>query len=275
MTRTPSAHGARPAAARTDAGFLIALAAAGGLYLLLIAAMIVATARFTGPRDWLAALASPEIRYSLGLSLVSSTLAALLSMLVAVPLGYLLARTRFRGKALVDALVDVPLVLPPLVVGLSLLLLFQTPLGVAAQRIMPVTYEIPAVVLAQFAVAAALAVRVMRVTFERIDPGGEQIAQTLGASRRQAFFAVTLPQARAGVVSAAGLAWARSLGEFGPVLVFAGATRMKTEVLPTTIYLELSVGRIESAAAVSLLMVAAAIAVLLLLRRFGLEHPEA
>lgn len=275
MTRRTLVHRSRAAPTRGDAGFLIALAAAGGLYLLLIAAMIVATARFTGPHDWLAALASPEIRFSLGLSLVSSTLAALLSMLVAVPLGYLLARTRFRGKALVDALVDVPLVLPPLVVGLSLLLLFQTPLGAAAQRIVPVTYEIPAVVLAQFAVAAALAVRVMRVTFERIDPGGEQIAQTLGASRRQAFFAVTLPQARAGVVSAAGLAWARSLGEFGPVLVFAGATRMKTEVLPTTIYLELSVGRIESAAAVSLLMVAAAIAVLLLLRRFGLEHPEA
>jgi molybdate transport system permease protein len=83
---------------------------------------------------------------------------------------------------------------------------------------------------------------------------------------------VVLPEARRGVLTAATLAWARSLGEFGPILIFSGATRMKTEVLSTTVYLELSVGHIEAAVAVSLLMIAAAILVLLVLRFFGAEE---
>ena len=81
-----------------------------------------------------------------------------------------------------------------------------------------------------------------------------------------------LPEARRGVLTAATLAWARSLGEFGPILVFAGATRLRTEVMPTTVFLELSVGNIEAAVAVSLLMVVAAVAVLLTIRWFGWEQ---
>ncbi len=82
---------------------------------------------------------------------------------------------------------------------------------------------------------------------------------------------VVLPEARRGVLTAGTLAWARALGEFGPILVFSGATRFKTEVLSTTVFLELSVGNLEAAVAVSLLMVAAAVAVLLLIRTQGLE----
>jgi molybdate transport system permease protein len=82
---------------------------------------------------------------------------------------------------------------------------------------------------------------------------------------------VTLPEARRGVLTAATLAWARALGEFGPILVFAGATRLKTEVLSTTVFLELSIGHLEAAVAVSLLMIAAAVAVLLLVRYLGAE----
>jgi molybdate transport system permease protein len=80
-----------------------------------------------------------------------------------------------------------------------------------------------------------------------------------------------LPQARRGLVTAATLAWARALGEFGPILVFAGATRMRTEVLPTSVFLELSVGNVEAAVAVSLLMVLAAAAVLLVIRLYGVD----
>ena len=89
-----------------------------------------------------------------------------------------------------------------------------------------------------------------------------EVALTLGSTRAQAFWLVTLPAARRGMFAAASIAWARSLGEFGPVLVFAGATRMKTEVLPTTVWLELSVGNLEAAIAVSLLLVMLAILVL-------------
>ena len=95
---------------------------------------------------------------------------------------------------LVDLMLDVPILLPPLVVGLSLLILFQTPPGQAVQRVVPITYAIPAVVLAQFAVAAAFAVRTMRVTFEQISPRTEAVAMTLGCSRAGAFLRVTLPE---------------------------------------------------------------------------------
>ena len=107
---------------------------------------------------------------------------------------------------------------------------------------MRVTYAEPAVVLAQFAVACAFAVQTMRVTFDQIDTRAEQVALTLGCRRSQAFFQVVLPQAWRGMIAALTIAWARSLGEFGPILVFAGATRMRTEVLSTTVFLELSVG---------------------------------
>src|SRR5262249_51556414 len=138
-----------------------------------------------------------------------------------VPLGYLLARTEFPGKLLVDTLLDVPIVLPPLVIGLSLLILFQTPVGRVVQRFMPVIYAVPGVILAQFSVSAAFAVRTMRVTFEQLSPRTEQVARTLGCSRHQAFWRVVLPEARPGLLTAATLAWARALGEFGPILVFA------------------------------------------------------
>jgi molybdate transport system permease protein len=213
-----------------------------------------------------AALRTPEIRYSIQLSLVSCTITAILSLWIAIPIGYLLSRHRFFGRNLVDAILDIPIVLPPLVVGLSLLILFQF-LPRAFRE--AVVYEIPAVILAQLMVACAFAVRTMRATFDQIDPRREQVALTLGCSRAQAFGMVVLPEAKRGILTAGTLAWARALGEFGPLLIFAGATRNKTEVLSTTVFLELSIGDLEAAVAVSLIMVAAAVIVLMVARIWG------
>jgi len=94
---------------------------------------------------------------------------------------------------------------------------------------------------------------------------------TLGCSRSQAFWRVVLPEARGGMLTAFTLAWARALGEFGPILIFAGATRLRTEVLSTSVFLELSIGNLEAAVAVSLLMIVTAVLVLLLVRWFGTE----
>lgn len=262
-----------------DWPFITGLCILGGLYVALIVAMVLADASFTSPKQIWKALASPQIRYAIKLSLISCSLTALLSLWVAVPLGYLMSRYKFRGKDFLDCILDIPIVLPPLVLGLSLLILFQVNIapGLTVDDFfryrlkIPVTYAIPSVILAQFAVACAFAVRTMRVTFDQIKPRSEQVALTLGCSRSQAFWFVVLPEARRGVLTAATLAWARSLGEFGPILVFSGATRMKTEVLSTSVFLELSIGNLEAAVAVSLLMIASAILVLLLLRFFGSE----
>ena len=135
----------------------------------------------------------------------------------------------------------------------------------------PVTYEIPSVILAQFMVACAFAVRTMRVTFDQIDTRFETVALTLGCTRAQAFWQVVFPQTRRGLLAAGTLAWARALGEFGPILIFSGSTRMKTEVLPTTVFLEMTTGNIAGAVAASLVMIVAAMIVLIIARTFGLR----
>jgi molybdate transport system permease protein len=238
---------------------------------LLIVAMVVADWKFTTLGHLWEALAKPEIQFSIKLSMITCTAAAIWSVLVALPLGYLMSRFQFPGKGLIDSILDIPIVLPPLVVGLSLLILFQTVLGQWVEYFVPLTYTRAGVVVAQFSVACAFAVRTMRITFDQIDPRNEQVALTLGCSRSQAFWWVVVPQARRGILTALTLAWARALGEFGPILVFSGATRMRTEVMSTTVFLELSVGSLEAAVAVSMLMILAAAAVLLIMRFFGSE----
>ena len=252
--------------------FYLSLALLGGTYIVLIVALLAADLFWTTPGSLLEALNSQAIGYSIKLSLISCSITAILSLWVAVPLGYLLARTQFWGKLLVDTLLDIPIVLPPLVIGLSLLILFRTwPGRFFEENAFVVTYAVPSVILAQFSVAAAFAVRTMRVTFEQIPPRTEQVAMTLGCTRSQAFWRVTMPEARRGLLTAFTLSWARSLGEFGPILVFAGATPMRTEVLPTTVFLELSIGKIEAAIAVSILMIVVAVIVLILTRTLGLR----
>jgi molybdate transport system permease protein len=261
--------------ALSDVGFYLVLIVISLTYVVLIVSMLVADCLFmaqktdeaAGGGPIVAALANPNIQYSIWLSMTSCTLSAIASVWVAVPLGYLISRYSFFGRNLIDAIVDIPIVLPPLVVGLSLLILFQFwPFRLAAREIV---YQLPSVVLAQFAVACAFAVRTMKTTFDHIDPRYEQVALSLGCTRVQAFGWVVLPEARRGMTTAFTLAWARSLGEFGPLLIFAGATPMKTEVLSTSVYLEMNVGDIAAAVAVSLIMVAAAIVVLVIARVWG------
>ena len=251
----------------SDVPFYVALGLLGGFYIFMILALIYANLVYATPDSILEALNTRELRYSILLSLVSCSITALISVWVAVPIGYLMSRRTFPLKSLIDAILDIPIVLPPLVIGLSLLILFQTPLF----KPVDITFEIPIVILAQFMVACAFSVRTMRVTFDQISPRCEQVALTLGCTQSQAFWLVVFPEARRGVLAAGTIAWARSLGEFGPLLIFSGATRMKTEVLSTAIYLEMSLGNITGAVAVSLLMIVIAVVALLLTRSFGLS----
>ncbi|MCA9244290.1 MAG: ABC transporter permease [Phycisphaerales bacterium] len=253
-----------------DRAFAVAIGGVGGVLIVLIVAMLIASAMAVRPSDISRALASPEVRYALRLSFLTSCLSTLAALWVAIPLGYLLARYTFPMRGLVDALVDVPIVLPPLVVGVSLLALFRvTIVGQAVERIVPVSFEIPAIVIAQFVVGAAFATRTMRIAFEQLSPRQEAVAMTLGCSRAQAFWRVALPGVRRGVVTAGCLAWARAIGEFGPVLIFAGATRMRTEVAPTTIYLEYQAGNISGALAVAAILLLIALVVIAAARMFG------
>ena len=278
MSLSPASESSnKPHKVGSDLPFYVGLLTLGGVYVFLIVAMVLANSAYTTVDVFARTLASPEIQYAIKLSLITCTITTILSLWVATALGYCMSRFEFRGKSLLDSILDIPIVLPPLVIGLSLLILFSSPPGtwfedkfeaLTGQRI---TYAVPGVILAQFMVACAFAVRTMRATFDEIPARREQVALTLGCSRSQAFWAISFPEARRGLLVAATLAWARSLGEFGPILIFAGATRMKTEVMPTSVFLQMSIGDIESAVAVSMLMILAAMGVLLIVRFWGSE----
>jgi molybdate transport system permease protein len=256
-------------AAAMNKRFWLVLSLICAAYLSFWAVMISATAAYTTPEKIWAVLQSREIIYSSTLSLVTCTISAVLSLVIAVPVGYLMSRRRFPGHALVEAALDVPIVLPPMVVGICLLVFFQTKFGKVIESVVPLTYAVGGVVVAQFVIAAAFAIRTMRGVFDHLSARPEDVAMTLGCTRWQSFWHVTLPAARRGMFAAASIAWARSLGEFGPVLVFAGATRMKTEVLPTSVWMAMSVGELKEAVAVSLLMIVISMIVLVTIRITG------
>ena len=255
----------------TDRAFYTGLIILGGSYLLFIVVMLVADAYyvFFSPNadvDVAAVLLSEDMAYSIKLSLISCCITTILSLWCAVPIGYFMSRHNFFGKSLIDAILDIPIVLPPLVIGLSLLILFrQTPLR-AFDEMFGISFHIPAVIIAQFSVACAFAVRTLRGTFDEIPMRREQVALTLGCSRSQAFWMVVMPESMRGLLTAATLAWARSLGEFGPILIFAGTTRGRTDVLPIAVHMEISAGRLGAAVVISLMMVAIAMTVLISFR---------
>ena len=254
---------------RADLPFLLALALIASVYIILILGILAAKVFYVELPLVGEVFTHPGYRYAVILSLLSCSVTTVLSIWIAVPTAYLMTRVSFPGKRIMDAVLDIPIVLPPLVIGLGLLMLFQTPPGIWIQQHVRFTYAIPGLILAQFMVACAFATRTMMATFTEINPRQEQVAVTLGCSRSQAFWMVVLPEARRGMIPAATIAWARAMGEFGPVLVFAGTTRMRTEVMPTTIFLELQVGNLGMATAVAVVMLVTSLLVLVLMRLAG------
>ena len=207
-----------------------------------------------------------EIGQAIWLSIGTSVLSTVISLWLGTGVAYLVARSQFYGRRFIDLLMDLPVFLPPLVIGMSLLILFrQTPL-VWLDDWLQVAFAVPAIILAQTIVGTAFVYRTMKATFDQQTGRTEAIARTLGASRWQVFSLISIPASKQGLLAAAAIAWARAFGEFGPVLVFAGSFRGRTEVLPVSIYLELNSGNVAGAAAISLLMILIAGVVLLLVR---------
>lgn len=187
------------------------------------------------------ALSSSEWE-ALRLSALVGLGATLLVMPPAIALGRVLAVTSFRGRAFVETSLLLPLVLPPVVTGYVLLVLFgrRGPLGPVLEAFgMPVVFTWKACVIASAVMAFPLAYRACRIAFEEVDPRLPAAARTLGASRTDAFFSVTLPLAKRGVLSAMVLAFARSVGEFGATIVLAGNIEGQTRTLPVAVFQEI------------------------------------
>lgn len=228
------------------------------LFVATIVTLVVADVSYTDHKTILSLFRSREFLSAMRLSAVTSVITLCLVMLFAVPVGYSLSRYRFPGHTFADTVVDLPIVLPPVVIGISLLVFFATRPGRWIEQFGFDPHSTIAIVLCQFFVSASYAIRAGKAAFDSVDPRFENLALTLGCTRWRAFRTVALPMARNGLLAGAIMAWARAVGVFGPLMVFVGSVRMKTEVMPTTIYLELTIGRIEVALAVTIVMLAIA-----------------
>jgi len=219
---------------------------------------------------FLSALKSNEVLFAVKLTAITTTITTAIAVLIGIPASYALSRYRFPLHSLIDTIIDLPIVLPPLVAGIALLVFFQTAVGQWIEaHVMRFVFTTQGIILAQFVPSASFAVRALKAAFDSVDPRMEQVARTLGCNERQAFWRVTFPLARNGLVAGTVMTWARAAGEFGPILMFCGATRFKTEVLPIAIFLNMSVGKIEMALSVTLILVILAIGALLAFRKLG------
>jgi molybdate transport system permease protein len=242
-----------------------------GLFVVGWLALILADVGYISFQAVVDAVRSPQIQAACRLSLWTTLLTTVLGMLFAIPMGYALSRYRFPGHVLIDSLVDLPIILPPLIVGLSLLVFFQTSVGRLLERAgLEFVFQPSGIVLCQLLVSASFGIRAMKLTFDGIDLRLEHVALTLGSSRAGAFFRVALPMAWRGIVASAILVWTRALGIFGPLMVFVGAVKYRTEVLPTSVYLQQSIGQLEVALAVGVLMLMLAAMALVGIRAVGL-----
>ena len=216
-------------------------------------------------------LGGAVVGQALGLSLVTSVSSALLTLFFGTPLAYLLARRHFRGRQLVDTLVDMPLVLPPVVAGVALLMAFGR-MGVVGRYLdmagLRLGFGAVAVVMAQTFVSAPLYVRAARAGFASVDRRLESVSRTLGVTPFWTFIRVTLPLARPSLLAGLALAWARALGEFGATMMFAGNLAGRTRTLPLAILTSMEED-LDAALAISLLLLAFSFLVLALLRTAG------
>jgi molybdate transport system permease protein len=243
---------------------LVAVAIAGlGLFIVLPLAGLVA--HVSGP-SLIHALRSPAVHTALTLSLVCSATAAIISMLVGVPIAWLITRTNFPGRRVVRSLTLLPLVLPPVVGGVALLLAFGRR-GFAGRALgLHLPFTTPGAILAETFVALPFFVLTVEGALRSLDPGFEETAAALGVRPWRLFVRVSVPMIGPSLVSGAALAWARALGEFGATITFAGNVAGRTQTLPLAVYVALETDP-QAAIALSLVLLVVSIAVLVIIGR--------
>lgn len=234
---------------------------------LFMATLFAGLVWYAGKSSWTGSIGSEEFRSAAILTARTTAISTLTASVLALGCAYALARLDFPLKRLMESLIDIPIVLPPLAGGVALLILFGPVLGAPlAAAGLRVAFSAAGVVIAQTFVALPFAVRMFREAFAAIDPRYEGIARTLGYGPGKVFLRVTLPMARRGILSGIALAWARTIGEFGATAMLAGVTRMKTETVSAAVFLHMSAGELEDAVVASVMLLAASLSALLVYR---------
>ena len=254
-------------------GFAAVLSASlVGLFVLPLVALVV----YTGGGGILSAAESGGFVVALEFTLLSSGIAVALGLVTGVPLGYVLAKYRFPGRTIVESIVLVPVVIPHLVVGIALLLLFAptAPLGhLTAALGIPIFDAIWGVVLVMVYVGASYVVLSAQLAFRSVEEGAIEAARSLGASPSETFLTLTLPSAARGIVTGALLMWARGVSEVGGFLILAYAVSPSppwegpiTNTASVYIYNLYSVSGLPGATGAAALLVAVALAIFLAVR---------
>ncbi len=234
------------------------------LFLTLPLAALVIRALPLGVDAWL----GKETLDALQLSLTTATVATLLACVVGTPVAYLLARENFRGKTVLDTLIDLPMVLPPAVAGIALLMAFGRR-GVLGPTLSAFGIQLPftvaAVVIAEAFVAAPFYVRSAKAGFGGVDRKLEQTSALLGVSNLMTFIRITLPLAAPSLFGGMLMTWARALGEFGATIMFAGNFPGRTQTMPLAIYSGLE-SNLDTALALSMILVVVSFGILFAVR---------
>jgi molybdate transport system permease protein len=221
---------------RAFAGLLFAALAVALAFLVL---PVVAIFTDTSPRELIDSLGDPVARDALWLSLKTTLIALAVIVVVGTPAAYLLATRRFRGRAVVQTLLELPLVLPPAAAGIALLAALG-PNGILGPLLddagIELVLQTAGVVVALVFVSAPFYLRQAEAAFSAVPPSVVQASRTLGAGEAATLLRVVIPTARAGLLAGGALAWGRALGEFGATLMFAGSFRGVTQTVPLAIY---------------------------------------
>jgi len=258
---------------RAPAGLLVPAAMGLAFLILPLVGLIVRAPWSTLPQR----LTEPGVLTALRLSLQTATIATLVCVVAGVPLAWLLARVEFPGRRVVRALVTVPLVLPPVVGGVALLLVFgrRGLLGEWLDRTFGITlpFTTTGVVFAEAFVAMPFLIIAVEGALRGADARYEEAAATLGAGRWTTFTHITLPLVAPGIAAGAVLCWARALGEFGATITFAGNYPGITQTMPLAVYQTLEGGDLDGAIVLSLMLLVVSVGILATLRDKWITSP--
>ncbi|HKS99823.1 MAG TPA: ABC transporter permease [Rugosimonospora sp.] len=273
VAAAPPAGRRRTRTTRAPVALLVPAAAGLAFLVLPLLGLILRTPWSTLPQR----LTAPGVLTALRLSLETASLATLVCVALGVPLAWLLARIDFPGRRIVRALVTVPLVLPPVVGGVALLLVFGRN-GLLGAQIntwfgVSLPFTTPAVVVAESFVAMPFLVIAVEGALRGADTRFEEAAATLGAGRWTTFRRVTLPLVAPGIAAGAVLCWARALGEFGATITFAGNYPGTTQTMPLAVYLSLESGDLDAAMVLSLILLTVSVTILASLRDRWITSP--
>ncbi len=228
---------------------------------------------FKGP-VFLDILLSERTLFSVRLSLMTATAVTIVSIFFAVPAAYALSRYNFFGRHIIDTILELPMIVSPVALGAMVLVFFNTPFGSAIQeKGMQVVFTIYGILIAQFVTTVGIAIRLIKAAMDEIPQRYEEVARTLGASPSKAFFTVTLPLSKRGIIASSILTWAKAVGEFGATITIAGSMAMKTETIPVAIYMRLASADIEGTVVLVLLLVAIGLSILYGVRFFTRREP--